>query len=220
MQWFNNLRLTAKLAVYAAVMVLVAGVIGYAGFTGIAKVASSAQDLYASETVPIGHVGRMAKDFQRIRANIAFMMLAVDKADLEHDHHVVLTLSAEMDSLGRVFASKMTDPDLKRVYARYDSARTVFLPLQERIMSLVLAGQKDQARTLFMVGDARASAHVIESTIDAMMEMKRQSAEKTIAANEQTSATSIEVVLLVLGAAVAIAALIALLMGRLMSKTL
>ncbi|HXX62247.1 MAG TPA: methyl-accepting chemotaxis protein [Bacteroidota bacterium] len=220
MQWFNDLRLTAKLGIYASIMVIMAGVIGYAGFTGIRKVAASAQDLYAYETVPIGQIGRMAKDFQRIRANLAFMMLALDKADLDHDQHVVNTLSAEMDSLGRLFASTITDPELKRQYARYDSARSVFLPLQEKIISLVLAGQRDQGRALFMVGDARASAHVIEASIDVMMEMKRQSGEHTITSNEQTSAFSTSVVITVFVASLFIASVIGFVLARLMNKTL
>ncbi|HTY57847.1 MAG TPA: methyl-accepting chemotaxis protein, partial [Bacteroidota bacterium] len=146
--------------------------------------------LYVNETVPIGEIGRIAKDFQRIRANIAFLLLASAKDELDHDHQVVLNLTRQMDTLNTAFSGTISSREMQEVFDNYIRARATFLPLQDRIMTTAMAGKKDEAKTLFLVGDARTAAHDMESAIDRLMDLKRQSGEASIQNNRATTSSA------------------------------
>ena len=220
MNWFNDLKLSVKFTICAGAMVLVAGVVGYSGLMGIYKTIESDREMYINETIPIGAIGQMAKDFQRVRANLAFMMLAVDKADLEHDRQVVLTLTRNMDSLGGSFSNTILSTSLKGAFEKYTAARRVFLPLQDKVMSLVFSNEKNEARTLFLIGDARTSGHEIEAALDEMAELKRIDAGKSLESNVASSGRSINIVLGILIAACLVAMGLGILMARVMNRSL
>ena len=204
---FNNLKLSTKLLAGFAVTIGVACIVGVAGLRGIYDVNRSAEDLYANETVPIGQIGHIAKDFQRVRANLGFLIIATEQKEIEHDHQVVLDLTKDMDTLGESFGRTVSSDEMKPVFAQFLHARGVFLPLQERILTLAVSGKKEEAKTLFFIGDARNAAHEIESTIDKLVELKRRSAEVGIESNKATTASSTitVVVLLIVGVTLAVA---------------
>ena len=206
MQWFNNLKLSIKLAAGFAATLAAALAVGFSGLNGIHTVNESADKLYANETVPIGEIGRIAKDFQRVRANIAFLLIASAKDEVDHDHQVVLNLTKEMDTLNTAFSETISSREMQDVFDRYIRARATFLPLQERILATAMAGKKDEAKTLFLVGDARNAAHEMESAIDRLMDLKRQSGEASIQSNRATtsSATMTVVVFFLIGVAAAV----------------
>ena len=220
MNWFNDLKLSVKFSICAGAMVLVAGVVGYSGLMGIHKTIETDREMYINETIPIGAIGQMAKDFQRVRANLAFMMLAVDKADLEHDRQVVLTLTRNMDSLGGSLTNTVLSTSLKGAFEKYTAARRVFLPLQDKVISLVFSNEKNEARTLFLIGDARTSGHEIEAALDEMAELKRIDAGKSLESNVASSGRSMNIVLGILIAACLVAMGLGILMARVMKRSL
>ena len=69
------------------------------GEGGICRIAwhpcvnGSAEGLYKNETVPIGEIVRIAKDFQRVRANFAFLIISTAPNEVEHDRSVVIALT-------------------------------------------------------------------------------------------------------------------------------
>jgi len=203
MKRLNDLRISAKLFVLAGILLLGAGAIGLTGLTGIGGVTESLQGMFRSYTVPTGELGTMAKDFQRIRANLAFLLIATDRADIEHDRQVVASLTSAMDSLGGSLEKTLPGGEISDVFRRYARARAVFLPLQERITTLALAGKKDEARTIMLVGDARNAAHDIESNIDAMVKLMSESAHANLDASNASAASARVIVIAVLLAALA-----------------
>ncbi|HUI09949.1 MAG TPA: methyl-accepting chemotaxis protein [Bacteroidota bacterium] len=203
MNVLNDLKISTKLFVLAGAMLLGAGAIGYTGLTGLRSVTESLERLYRHDTVPTGDLGRMAKDFQRVRANLAFLLIATDPADIEHDRQVIGKLTSEMDSLGHSFESTLSAGEISDVYRRYAGARAMFLPLQERITALALGGRKDEARSLMLVGDARTAAHDIESDLDAMVRLMSEAARANTEASNASAASAGFVVIAVLAAALA-----------------
>jgi len=203
MKRFNDLKLSTKLFLLAGVLLLGAGAIGITGLTGLAGVTESLEGMYRHDTVPTGDLGRMAKDFQRIRANLAFLLIATDPADIEHDRQVIGKLTAEMDSLGHSFEGALPAGAISEAYQRYTKARAVFVALQGRITTLALAGQKDAARTLMLVGDARTAAHDIEGNLDAMVELMTGSAQANLGTSSASASSARVIVIAVLAAALA-----------------
>jgi methyl-accepting chemotaxis protein len=220
MRWFNNLKLSTKLMAGFAATLAAAFAVGYSGLSGIHTVNESADRLYTNETVPIGEIGRIAKDFQRIRANISFLLLATAKEEVEHDQQVVISLTKEMDTLNTAFSNTISSQEMQDVFNRYLRARSSFLPLQERIMATAMAGRKDEAKSLFMVGDARTSAHEMESTIDRLMDLKRQSGEASIQKNRATTTTATLTVVLFFLSGLVIAVTLAVIITRSLKRSL
>jgi methyl-accepting chemotaxis protein len=220
MRWFNNLKLSTKLMAGFAATLAAALAVGYSGLSGIRTVNESADRLYTNETVPIGEIGRIAKDFQRIRANMSFLLLATAREEVEHDHQVVIALTKEMDTLDTAFSKTISSQEMQDVFDRYLRVRSSFLPLQARIMTAAMAGNKDEAKALFLVGDARNASHEMESTIDRLMDLKRQSGEASIQKNRETTTTATLTVVLFFLSGVCIAVILAVIITRSLKRSL
>src|SRR5208283_5209068 len=220
MIWFYNLKIATKLSTGFTIITLIAAMIAFAGLTGINQVNNSAHSMYENEIVPSGEVALIAKDFQRIRANLAFMMIAVDENDLEHDHQVVIKLSSEMDSLNSLFGKTIATTEMQEVYGKYLTAWHVFRPLQDQIISLTLSGKKAEARSLFLIGDARNAAHEIEANSDKLIALKLQDANTSIGSNDATYREALELAFGLLGIGVTIAVSLGWFISRIISKPL
>jgi len=220
MAWFHNLKISTKLLLGFSVSSIVACIIAYSGLRGIYAVSDSAESLYHSETVPIGQIGQIAKDFQRVRANLAFLMFVTEEGEVNHDEQVVASLTREMDSLGSSFRKSLSTDEMKEVMTKYDQARSTFLPLQERIVALAVAGKKQEAKTLFLVGDAREAAHAIEADIEKLVELKRMSAETAVRANNATAQSETLIVIVSLAIGLSIALTLGLFIARYIKRSL
>ena len=220
MAWFHNLKISTKLLLGFSVASVVACIIAYSGLRGIYAVNDSAESLYQNETVPVGEIGRIAKDFQRVRANLAFLMFVTEDGEVEHDQHVVVALTKEMDSLGASFRKSLSSEEMKETMAKYDQARNIFLPLQEKIVALAVAGKKQEAKTLFLVGDARDAAHAIEADIEKLVELKRQSAGAAVQANNDATSKATIIVLTSLIVGLSLAVFLGLLIARYIKRGL
>jgi len=220
MRWFNNLKLWAKLLLGFGVTAGVAVIIGISGLNGINAVNESSNNLYSNELVPTGEIGIMAKDFQRVRANLAFLFIAIDQKDFDHDRDVVVSLNHEMDSLGQSFSKTISSAAMREVYDKYTAARDVFLPLQNQVVSLAVAHRKEEARTLMLVGDARNSAHEIEADIDKLIELKRGSSLASVQSSNAISSSSTTTVLVVLVMGILIAVGIGYTIARVTNRAL
>ena len=220
MKWFHNLSISTKLLSGFGVTTLMACAIGYSGLKGIFVVNDSAQDLYVTQTVPIGEIGRIAKDFQRVRANLAFLLVATTQEEIDHDRGVISGLTLEMDSLSASFSRTIKGEQMQQVFSRYTQARITFQPLQEKVVSLATTQRKKEAQELFLVGDARTAAHEIEARIEDLVDLKRAEAEANIQAAGRTAEgqTVAVVVTLILG--IALAAVLGTIIVRYIRRTL
>ena len=120
MPWFHNLSFSKKLLSGFAVATLMACAIGYSGLRGIFVVDDAAQDQYTTQTVPMGELGRTANDFQRVRATLAFLLLATKQEEIDHDRRVISALTLEMDTLSK----SVMKTEAQQVFSQYTRARS------------------------------------------------------------------------------------------------
>src|SRR5690242_15693035 len=94
MHKFYNLKIGTKLMSSFTLLALIAGVIGWIGISSIRKANDNDTILYEKATVPISHLGEISTSFQRVRVNLAKILLVRDKAEKQKYAEMIKELSA------------------------------------------------------------------------------------------------------------------------------
>lgn len=83
MKWFYNLKISAKLLTGFLIMVLIAGIIGATGLVSIFTMNKAGTLLYEENTLGLQYAGNAAAYYQRLRYNIAEMIILHDDLQKE-----------------------------------------------------------------------------------------------------------------------------------------
>ncbi|NLM46662.1 MAG: HAMP domain-containing protein [Firmicutes bacterium] len=78
MSWFNNLKIKTKLITGFLLVAVIAGVVGIVGLTNIMRITEADTLLYEENTLGIKYSGAAATYYQRLKYNIAEMILLRD----------------------------------------------------------------------------------------------------------------------------------------------
>ena len=96
MRWFYNLKIGTKLLSSFILLALVAGVIGGIGISSIRKGNDNDTKLYEQGAIPVSQLGRISSDFQRVRVNLAKVILVRDNAEKQKYVDTIKEISANI----------------------------------------------------------------------------------------------------------------------------
>jgi methyl-accepting chemotaxis protein len=194
MKWFLDRKIGAKLMTGYIMIALIAGAIGLVGISNIRNIQNSDTELYEKMTVPVSQLGGISTAFQRVRVNLAKVLLASGHGDKERYGEQIKTLSAEITRLGDEFEKTATSPAEKALFKEFADSRKVFRPLIARIIELSINGKETEAAALYQ-GDAVKAALAEQSLIDRLVDLKVKAAKQTAAQNAATSGTAVRLTL-------------------------
>lgn len=217
MKWFANLKISAKLiSAFIAVAVL-AGIVGIVGVYNIKKIDKSYSDLYINFGIAAGDIGELGITFHDTRSIIRDILLEkgsndrgkyvnrLKDADKKIDQQLV-----EVEKTIQTEEGRKVFNTLKENISKYNSVR-------DRVITLALANQEEQAAALFY-GEAARPAAEISAAIDKLFDMKAGVGQKNSA--EYSAATNSTVYSMIFIVVIAIIAAIGLglLIARIISK--
>ncbi len=201
MNFLNNLKTSVKLISSFLIIALITAVVGGVGIYYIKQIDIADTYLYENYAVPLGQLLRITESFQRTRVNLRDIILAKDDAEAQKYVDTLQQLSDDLD-LEMVEYNKLIQTDaMREMYDAFAKSYQEFLPDRDKIISLALAGQKDEALTLLR-GDAFTTAKQVEDGINAMATRKVEQAKATADANTilASQATTIMIILMVVAA--------------------
>jgi methyl-accepting chemotaxis protein len=187
MQWFYNQKIGTKLLSGFILLAMIAGVIGWIGIANIRKADINGTMLYEKVTVPISELGNISSGFQRVRVNLAKILLVRDKADKQKYSEKIVEVSDEITKNIELAEKALTGPDEKKLLKDFSDSRGVYRPMLVKINELSQAGKDDEALALYN-GEAVKAATAEQSAIDALVAFEVKQA-KSIA--DQNSAIAI-----------------------------
>ncbi|GAB7025050.1 methyl-accepting chemotaxis protein [Geotalea toluenoxydans] len=182
MQWFYNLKIGTKLLSSFIILALIAGIIGWIGIANIHKADDNGQMLYENVTMPISQLGAISTAFQRVRVNLAKILLVQDRAEKQKYSEQIKELSAEITKNVEMAEKAFTGSEEKGLLKDFSDSRTVFRPLIGRIADLSMAGRDAEALAVYN-GDATQAAMIEQAAVNKLVDFKVKQAAATAEQN-------------------------------------
>jgi methyl-accepting chemotaxis protein len=205
MKWFNNLKIGTKLIGGFGLIAMIAGVIGFTGITNIMKINKNDTELYERMTIPISQMGEISNAFERVRVDLAKVLIVSGIQEKEKYEAHIQELSATISRVNGEFEKTLVGQEEKDLFKAFVDSRAVFRPIISRIIQLSKAGKNGEAAALYN-NEAVTAARVEQAAIEKLIAAKVADAKETSGKNAAMgrSAVTISIALTILGFILAI----------------
>lgn len=205
MKWFYDLKIGSKLLSSFIIVAVLAGVIGVVGVVNILRLSANEKSMFEDMLVPVAQFGKMSTAFQRVRVNLAKVLLTGNHASKEKYRAQITELSGEITRLTREVEKKCSNAEEKALLNEFEASRAVFRPIISRIIDYSIAGKNTEATVLYE-GDAVAAALAEQAILDKLVQLTSRHAMETSRDNASTAHTAVlfNTVLAVLGVVLAV----------------
>lgn len=215
---FKNLKIGTKLLLGFIIVAAIAGAVGGVGIYNLYAMDKKYTALYENYGTPLGSIADASLDFQQIRVNLRDLLLVEDN-DKQKDYlDKVNSLHEKMQNSLAEFEGSLQTAEGKETFADLSSGLDEYQPLQEQIIQLAQAGQKDDAVALLKKASSAELVTKITQDIDKLFQLKDEggsSLSKEYSADSQRTITLV-VVIVVIG--VLIAVFLGIILSRVISK--
>jgi methyl-accepting chemotaxis protein len=199
------MTLKGKLLAGFITVAIIAGVIGGVGIFYVKKIDEADTRLYAMMTVPLGELGHISTDFQRVRVNSRDLI----NAPADKRQHFVNRIKELRDSIGKYaesYEKTLFSEEGKKMFADFVAARKAYGANLDKIIQLVLDGKTEEA-TAILQGEGAKASREEQNAIDVMVTSKINFAKQTAEQNtrDASQATLILTTLAIVGVIIAIA---------------
>lgn len=219
MNWFKNMKITAKLILAFVIVAILAGTVGLLGISNIIKINNNGETIYENMTIPISETAAMAKIFQSVRANARDMVLESDKAKIEEKYNEITALVEEMNAESVAFQERIITQDMQTAYDDFQATREEFRSTFAQLYELCLANKDTEAYTM-VTGDFAAAADLEQAAIEKLVTMNVDAAAVMADKNSATARSSITVMIALIIFAVVLAISLGVYVAKVISKPL
>ncbi len=219
MRRIANLKISTKLVAGFLAIALIAGAVGIVGLMNINALAKSGRLLYEKNTMAILYSGDANTSYQRIRYNVAEMLLM--QADSLRDNYVkecealLTTIEEDMSN----YEAGITEDADQELFFALKSDWVDFKTYMQQGLSYAKVGQYDHVRRVLLVEANAVSGSLMDSFVKIYEYNSTQAAERA-AENDQLAKISNLIMLAVMLAALAVAIVLGVLIARGISKPL
>lgn len=219
MKWFYNLKISAKLLSAFIMVALIAGIVGYIGIKNIKEIDTKYTALWEEFGIALGDISSAEANYQLSR--IALRDLILEKNIAEKNKYVaaIKDLDKSIDEdLAKYEKSIRTDEGRKE-FARLKTAMANFAPVRERIISLALANQGDQALAVIRTEGPKLTQDIGDS-LNKLEDLKvTKGRERSNEYSSQTAST-VNVMAIIVFIAIAVAITLGIFIARQISNPL
>ncbi|MRR34092.1 methyl-accepting chemotaxis protein [bacterium] len=184
MRWFYNMRIRAKLLAGFTLIALLAAAIGTIGLINIRKINANDQLMYEQMTVPLSQLGGISTAFQRVRVNLAKLIMDDSIRKKEEAQGLISKYSTEITELVGAFEKSVSSEGEKAHLNEFNNTRKEFLPIISRIIELSKSGKQAEAVALFQ-NEAVTAARAEQAAIERLVADKVQAAKDTSSRNQE-----------------------------------
>ena len=190
MEWFNNMKISAKLITSFIIVAIISGVVGVIGITNITKINNNDTILYENMTVPLTEVADMARWFQRSRVNARDLILHDDIADIQNEYTKVQDYLNEVDALAESFEKTIVQEEVRKYFRDFENAISTYRKNLEKLLDICLENRDDEAFA-FTNGDLQDSADEVRDIIDKLLELKVNGAKNQSESNDASANSAV-----------------------------
>lgn len=220
MQWYFDMKISAKLLTGFILVAIVAGIIGAIGIVKIKAIEEADTAMYELNTKPMGPILETAVAFQRIRVNYRDIALEDNAENRAKFAAKIKEIKKGIDDNLPQIEKSLKSEETKKAYVEIKAQLAKFDPDLDRIVALAIAGKKSEAVSYMqseaVAGTARAVSDAIQKLADLKIDLaSKKSDDNTAAAKQAVTLTGI---ILVIGMAIAIG--LGIILSRIISRPL
>jgi len=219
MQWFNNLKINTKLLSGFIAIALMGAIIGLVGIGGIKSVKAADTFLYEKATVPIGLVGRISTNFQRIRINLRDYVFAADANERENAIKTIGELRKGIDEDIEAYKKTYIDANDEKMWNEYIESVKAYRQQQDRVKNLVEKGDFKGAENL-LDGDAKKAALLTNDLLMKIMQLNLDVAKETSDNNEKLTNRTVLSMTIIIIIAMVISVFLGIYIAQLIKKSI
>ena len=149
MNWFYNLKVSAKLLTGFVLVALIAAFIGYQGITSLKSADESDTALFERNVLPLGVVGDISTNFQRERVNILELIYSVDQKEFGDNLEKIEARRKEIDKLVPELEGMITAEEVLQKIKTYKDLDADFDDSVDDVVAFAKQGLTEQALALF-----------------------------------------------------------------------
>jgi len=178
MQWFNDLKIGVKITSGFVFVALIAGIIGFIGVKEIKVIDDADTKLYEKMAVPLGQLGDIGVNFQRIRINVREYVEADTAQERQAALDAVKDLRKKVDADADKFEQTILTDEGRKLFQHFQETRTVYGRHIDQVTALVQSGKSAEAQNV-VKGEMKRAAFEENEAIDKLQDAKLTQAKLT-----------------------------------------
>ncbi len=213
MRWFYNMKISVKLISAFIIVALIAGVVGVIGVISVTKTTNNYTELYTNFGIAVGDIGEVSTLYQRSRVSLRDIILEDDITNISQSQSDIKEYDKQIEEALSRFENSLQTEDASAEFSKLKASIEKFDPIRDKIISLSLANQNEQALAL-MKGEGLQVTDDINNSIEVLFDLKVNGGLSR--SDEYTVDTNNTIKLLVI--VILIAVIVAILLGVFISK--
>jgi len=206
----DDLKMGPKLIAAFLVTTLFAVFVGVFGIVKLRAADAADASLYARMTVPLGQLGDMQSDFQKVRVSLRDAIMTGEGAK---NAQIVADLKGKIQKDGEEVQKSLLTDEGKAQYKVLTEAMSGYLKEASRVLALTEAGRAKEAEAVLR-GEVRIKADEVGKSLDSLMEMKLRLAKGLSDENNAMASSAVTATVVVIILAVLIALAIGIVIAR------
>lgn len=217
MKWFYNLKISAKLLTGFLIMVLIAGIIGTTGLVSIFTMNKANTLLYEENTLGVQYAGNAATYYQRLRYNIAEMIILHD--DLQKEtfakkfENFVTMVQQNLD----LYETGIISAEDRALFDPLAAAWKDYKAYTQEMTQLARSGDYAGVEAV-LVGEADGIGSQVQDALAKLVVYNENGGQKRSSSNTTQAYVSAAVMAAAMLAGMAAAVLLAIFISRTVSK--
>jgi methyl-accepting chemotaxis protein len=219
MNWFKNLKISAKLIVGFLAVAVIAAVVGVVGIINLTTLSNADRMMYQNEARGLQYSGSAAVNFQQLRYNI-FKMTTLSEEKALQDALVLVDefRNDTNDSLVSLQDSIIFDnPDIVVLLDSIDAAWNTYQSYIDTMMQYQSAGQLQQMNE-YIVNTMAPLGVTLRDVYLELLSSVASEAEMTSAKNAATANTAIILMIVIVAVSIVIALILGVAISRLIGR--
>lgn len=219
MNWFYNLKVSAKLLVGFGTLSVIAAIIGYIGITNLQTLEQSDTEMYENMTLPITWMSEVSSRFQRVRVNTRDVILAQTPEEIEKYITRIQEHRNTMNEYSKKFEERILSDQMRQAFEEFKKTRVEYVKHLDQLMIIARRNQDSEAFTL-LNGEMAASSQAEMDAINNLISMKNKDAAEKSDENTSLANTAKTTMIIVIVFAVILSISFGLFISSIISKPL
>ena len=219
MKWYYNLKVSSKLLLGFIFISLIAAAIGFVGISNINTISDNSLSLYEKTTVPLGILGDVRENFQKMRVNILYGLRSTDVGDINKYFAKISELNNLIDVDLNKIKNTISDDVKKDVLESIQKTKTNYINVAAQLEKLLI--QKDNvALNSLLQGDVKTVNAEMQASFDNLALLQVKAAGETSDSDTKTSNSAVRIMTIFLIVGVLIAIGLGIFISRIITNSL
>jgi methyl-accepting chemotaxis protein len=217
MNAFSNLKIRTKLMYSFLLLAVFAGIVGWLGLSNISQLSAQIDGLRRETLVPIRELGYANAAFLRGRVDVRDMVIKTDRGEQRELQRAVEQGDREFDTRLQTYRATQVNKQESEILAQIDNLLPTYRRDRGVLIDAALAGKQKEA-TALLYGAVRKSQAELREDLRRLIDLNAKLGDESADQAMALAASRQQIMLVVLGLALVISVVLALLISKAISR--